>query len=52
MSKEMKNLTGKFESEKQAHSAVEKKLKAEEAEFKKKEKASDERIKNALDALK
>jgi len=36
MSKEMNKLTAKFESEKQTKSTVEKKLKAEEAEFMKK----------------
>jgi len=36
MSKEMKNLTAKFAREKQAHLAIEKKMKTEEAEFTKK----------------
>lgn len=51
MFKQMQSLTGKFEAEKQAHAALEKKLKAEEQEFQKKEQAGEQRMKDTLSNL-
>ena len=48
MSDQLKTLTSKFEQEKKAQQGLEKKLKAEEQEFHRKELASEQRIRNTM----